>query len=153
MKDSFIAYTAGILDGEGSIQINPAKNTNGIRYWGLTIQIASTNKNLIKKLKKVWKMGWITKWKPNGSRKNRNSYNWRIYSTQATFLLNKILPYLIIKKEHAKLALEFQKYVANGRFSLSKKMSKQRTKIALKLRKLNFDSGKAIARKIKGAVR
>lgn len=42
-----IAYTAGLLDGEGSIQINPHSTNNGKKSLGLTIQVSSNEKPLI----------------------------------------------------------------------------------------------------------
>lgn len=37
IAESIKAYTAGILDGEGSIQINPVKSQAKNRYWNLPV--------------------------------------------------------------------------------------------------------------------
>jgi len=140
-----VAYTAGILDGEGSIQINPSKRSkDSQRYWALTIQVSSGCEEMLQFLKKEWGVGSITSWKPKGKKKYRRSYNWRLGSKASRELLTSVLPYLQIKHENAELALEFGNYVAAKKGGLTKAMSKQRSRIALKLRKLNQKYGKGV---------
>lgn len=147
------AYTAGILDGEGSIQINPSKSQGKHKFWCLTVQISSNNKALMYWLKNLWKIGNVTIWKARGSKKNRKSYNWRLYSYKAKRLLEEIRPYLIIKKEHTKLALEFGKYVNIKGFRLSKTTIKKRNQITKKMRTLNLENGKGITRPFRKGIR
>ena len=137
------AYTAGIIDGEGSIQINPV--ISGKRYyWGLTIQVSSGDKRTLEELRREWgDIGKVSTWKPKGSRKNRVSCNWRLYDKQADFLLKNVLQFLRIKRKHAEIALEFRKYRGDKPFSLTPQKIKKRKILALKLRGLNQKYGKA----------
>jgi len=141
INQKIILYTAGFVDGEGSIQINPAKSGKK-SYWGLTIQTTNSDKDVLEYLRNEWGgIGTVTGYKPNKS-KNR-SYNWRIYSKEAELFLNKLFPYLIIKKEEARLALEFRKLTGFKRGQLTETISKKRTKIAMRLREIHRTIGKA----------
>ncbi len=137
-----IAYTAGMIDGEGSIQINPSRSGKKY-YWYLTVQISSGDKKTLQDLRNEWgEIGSITVWKPKGSRKYRQSCNWRFYNKEAEFLLNKVLPFLRIKKEYALTAIEFRKFRGKGPKSLTAEMIKKRKFLALKLKRLNQRYGK-----------
>lgn len=142
MINTMIAYTAGIVDGEGSIQINQTTNNYGKKYWNLTVQVSSNDLNVLTKLKSIWKLGTITKWKAKNNKKNRNSYNWRMYSNEAEIFLNKIKNYLIIKKARAIIALKFRKYVMGGKNTLTPRISLMRNKLAFEIRRLNSINGK-----------
>lgn len=145
LNKTIIAYTAGILDGEGSIQINPSKNYQnpfGKKYWSLTVQISSNNLKVLNYLQKNWNIGFITKWKARGAKLGRSSYNWRIYSKHAQKLLTILYPFLIIKKSQAKIGLKFIKYVGYKRNRITGKISKIRNNLAFKMKELNDKNGK-----------
>ena len=147
MRKELIAYTAGLVDGEGSIQINPnglKKGSKRNRYWGLSIQVSSGDGKNLKRLCKEWGVGKVGEWLPKGSRKDRRSYNWRLYSKEAELFLQTILPYLRIKKQNAKLALKFRKLVGFSSWHLPEKVSEKRTLLALKMRELNQKFGKGL---------
>ncbi len=134
-----IGYTAGILDGEGSIQINPGNYPNNrYNYLAPSIQISSNHKLTLMKLKNYWKIGTITSWISKNSPKKNISYNWRIYGRKNIEKFLKILvPFLSIKKQKAKLMLEFCKYCPGRGKNLSKQQLKKRGEIFISLRKLN----------------
>ena len=103
-----ISYLAGIIDGEGSIYIQSRKRSDAIDYFP-RFQIANTDKKL---------MDWIhSKFGGNLFQKNRTRHNpkWRLqyewFTTRKLMdqLLELIIPYLICKKEHAQVMLEFRK--------------------------------------------
>lgn len=109
MQDANWPYLAGLIDGEGHIGV-----TKGCRYWGetkypaysLQISIANNDLGLMQYLIKHFggvyyvhtrknpnaRVGYI--WHPKGH-KNKEQ------------LLLAVIPYLVIKPEQAKLALEF----------------------------------------------
>lgn len=144
VKNTIKAYTAGIVDGEGSIQINPSNIRKSEKaWWGLTVQISSGDKNVLYFLKKNWKdIGNITEYKARGSRKNRKNYNWRLYSKEAENFLINIFPYLIIKKEQAYVGLKFRKLTGFKKGQLTKDIIKKRKDLAIKIKKLNQKYGK-----------
>lgn len=147
------AYTAGILDGEGSIQINPSQSQARNKYWNLSIQISSNDIKMVKRLLKIWEIGSITKWKAKGSKRNRMSYNWRIHCSKSGWFLTSLLPYLIIKKEHAKVGIKFRKYTGIKGTRLSKEAIVNRNKLAKQLRKLNLKNGKGKLRPFQKGVK
>jgi len=100
-------YAAGFIDGEGSIQINPSKSGGGKRhYWGVTVQISSNCREVLDFLNLIYG-GHITSWVSKKSTQKKTSYNLRFYGGDASNILEKVIPYLIIKKEHATMALKF----------------------------------------------
>ena len=103
-----ISYLAGIIDGEGSIYIQSRKRSNYIDYFP-RFQIVNTDKKL---------MDWIhSKFGGHLCQKNRVKHNpnWRLqyewFTTRPVMdqLLKLIIPFLICKKEHAEVMLEFRK--------------------------------------------
>jgi hypothetical protein len=142
MEQSIISYTAGLLDGEGSIQINPSKSASGKCYWNLTVQISSGCRKVLDELHGCWNFGNVKSYQPKGKRSYRRSCYWRMYSKQAEEFLREILPHLRIKREHAELALEFRRYVGYRRGQLTEEISSKRNEIALKMRELNQLYGK-----------
>ena len=99
-KDRHFAYLAGLIDGEGNVGVYRSKNQKG--YWGyaLNINVSNSDRRIMKHL--VQHFGgtfrWGTRsyiWKPNGGK------------NKASWLLNGIYPYLVVKHEQALLILDF----------------------------------------------
>lgn len=97
-------YFAGLFDGEGTLRIS----YNG-RQYQLLASLGMTHRNPIDSLLDRFG-GWVetrqntgTKWKP--------IYVWRASSTGALLLIEAIHPYLLVKNEHARVALEFQSLI------------------------------------------
>lgn len=108
MKRTDLAYLAGIVDGEGSIQIRKHRDKRvspGFCYQ-LVINVANTNE---------WLINWIhLNFGGNIYRKRKLAqhykqvYLWSASSLQAKTLLELVLPYLRIKKVQTEIALQFQ---------------------------------------------
>ena len=115
-NDTCIAYIAGLFDGEGNIMINKVIK-NKKTYYFLSINITNVNLDSLEYVKKIFNIGSIS----IGNRKRKNNhrvvYKLRIYSNEASFFLEKILPFLIIKKEQALLAIDFQKRLLCARLT------------------------------------
>lgn len=92
-----IAYLAGIIDGEGCIRLAKCYSKNAGRLH-IRITVANRSLKLVKWLKKK------TGWKYN-IHANSGAFYWRVTSEGARKILKLILPYLVIKKAQAKLAL------------------------------------------------
>lgn len=146
------AYTAGLVDGEGSIQINASRGrAKGTAYWSLTVQVTSSVAGFFEELRSEWSdIGSITSWKPRGKREWRRSYNWRIYAAQAEWFLVAILPWLRLKHEQAQVAIEFREFIgAKGAYGLTAEKIERRQQLALQMQSLNARNGKAILTRTK----
>ncbi len=99
-------YLSGIFDGEGCICLSKSHENNRPRY-RVELSISMNDRISLEVFQKYFggniNIG-------NGKRHNRIAHDCYVlkYSTQKTKeILTKLLPYLLIKKEQAKIALEF----------------------------------------------
>jgi hypothetical protein len=105
MTKEIIAYTAGLFDGEGCVDIFKA-----------SVSKASKNPSFLLRVVITQKQGLIMNWlKDNfggnvqmSKRKDNYIYRWDIRSQQAKHFLILIQPYVIIKKEQVDLAIEYE---------------------------------------------
>jgi hypothetical protein len=108
------SYLAGMIDGEGCISIWRTKarahdyESSGKTYgsFNLRIQVYNTSLELMKWL--VANFGGVYHTRLHVKDEHKNSYSWRPKGENNTKkMLLGILPYLVIKTEQAKLALEY----------------------------------------------
>ena len=110
------AYTAGILDGEGSISLavhTTRKTASGRPSTGpkVLLQVSSTDRGLIDWLCKTWGAGHVaTTYRPKKSH-HKIAYGWRVWGASAAEILQATLPYLKIKAPQARLAIEYRALV------------------------------------------
>jgi len=129
------AYFAGLFDGEGCIHIARIKRNYGaFYYFQLHLIFSNTNKQVMDYLTSKFGGNLIIR-KPYKKRQ-RSYYMWRIYSQKAKELLEIILPYLIIKKEEALLAIKFQSTLNYEPKKLSLETIIERDEIAEKVKQL-----------------
>jgi len=111
--DDALIYLAAFIDGDGSIRlhriIKKYKNFNGIAYKPMII-VYNTNKIIIDWMYKIFG-GKIRIRNNNTQKNNKICYWWYVDYKKAIDIINEILPYLDIKKEQAKLNLEYQQYI------------------------------------------
>ncbi|RKX50680.1 MAG: hypothetical protein DRP25_05140, partial [Thermotoga sp.] len=106
-----LKYLAGLFDGEGSVAIVKAKTQYSSPNYILNIRIVNTNKELLEKIKSKFGGSVIKKTKNKLYGKNHNvCWVWIAQSNIAKNILERILPYLIIKKKHAEIGIKFQTY-------------------------------------------
>jgi len=110
-------YVAGIIDGEGTITIGRNEYTNtktgkyrhGQAYHGVhyasVISVKNTDERLMKWLKSRFGGEYYTEKRTNETWKD--SYKWYHCAKDKESFLLSILPYLVIKREQAKILLEF----------------------------------------------
>jgi hypothetical protein len=100
------AYTAGIIDGEGCIQIKRIRANNGKTYHGLAVAVTNTDRSLLEWLAATWNAVSVT---PNPTSGIRDKPQWivRWHGSVARELLEAIRPYLIVKRRQADLAISF----------------------------------------------
>jgi len=100
-KDMIVAYAAGFFDGEGCV--NCSANKSGSPF--VRIMVANTNIEVLELFKSYWG-GDIQK----SSRSKdhwKQAYNWRLANSDASTFLREILPFLVIKKDQASAAIQF----------------------------------------------
>lgn len=105
--DLNLSYIAGIIDGEGSICISHQRQG---KYDSLTVQVNVTNTQpiLIHWLQQYFDCGFIVK-RSDKRLKNRTVYWWIVRSQKAVkTVLEKVYPYLFLKRRQAKLCLILQ---------------------------------------------
>lgn len=103
-----IEYFAGLFDGEGCIHIRKSKRPSGIWGYQLSCVLGMVTPKPIHLLKKTFGGSiYIAKKK----RPNRDCHNWTVCSRIALRFLEQVEPHLIVKKEEALLAMEFQAHV------------------------------------------
>lgn len=111
-----LAYYAGVFDGEGHITICISKRANGSAQYWLQIGVCNTYVPLLDNFKADFGVGHLSKlYGPKSNAPRIPAMCWRCTSNQAMYILEAMLPFLRIKKEPAKLAIEFQKHSFSSR--------------------------------------
>ena len=120
MKESDIAYIAGLFDGEGSIHYKKApekkkkhRGKPGYRVsnsWRINMEVTMTDSLVINWLRETLKVGTVTKKPRKGLRKNGTKYlmqyRWRCTFRDAYYVCCLIYPYSITKLEKVKQILD-----------------------------------------------
>lgn len=101
--DTGIIYLAGIVDGEGCINIVKYHKENRYRY-RLQLRVINTNRELVDWIKERWG-GWITS-RNRGSQ--RTVYEWIVTDQAAEDMLAEMNGWLIVKRDQANIALDFR---------------------------------------------
>lgn len=98
------AYHAGLLDGENTLSLGCYPNNKGNPNFKKQIIFTNTFRPVVEQFLRYG--GYIRTVPASGNRKER--YNWQLHEKhdQEKFLL-KMLPYLIVKREPAKILLEY----------------------------------------------
>lgn len=96
---------ATVLDCEGWISLQKIGNSRGIGLV-LALGVGNTNYKLTNWLKETFG-GSVSK-TIRESIKHKDYYTWRINADKAKCILQRALPYMLLKKEQANLAIHFQ---------------------------------------------
>jgi len=104
-----LAYTAGIIDGEGSIQITRTKRKDSYNGVALEMRVLVGNtKEWLCQWLKMQFGGSVSVWK--SQKPNWNPcYVWQLRGQKASEFLGTIKPFLQLKGEQADLAIQFEK--------------------------------------------
>ncbi len=96
-------WLAAIVDGEGSLTIHKRANNRKNPTYGAMLRVHNTDKRLIDKVRLITNnIGSVQVVKKEGYRK---LYGWCVMSNQAKTVIEDIYPYLISKKDQAKIVL------------------------------------------------
>jgi hypothetical protein len=107
------AWAAGFIDGEGSVRIrhihNKRKNTHS---YGVSLSASQIVREPLEKLELMFGGATCLKAPVEYQRATHAPYyTWMNTGTSAVAAIQVILPWLTVKREQAKLALEFQEIV------------------------------------------
>jgi hypothetical protein len=116
MSDFELPYAAGLFDGEGSISLVRHHNN---RWPSPQVAGASTDYEVVRWLQIRFGGSVVTK-KPRSSA-HSVSYDWRLTDRRALSFLDRIRPYLVIRRKIRRIDLLLDDYLActprNGRYS------------------------------------
>lgn len=107
-----LAYLAGMIDGDGYISIVRSVRA-GKEYFGAQIGIAGTRREPHDLAASIWG-GVVSRYEP-ANPNHRAQYQWSRQGAAAAEIIDAIAPYLLIKREHASLAVELHDYVCEAR--------------------------------------
>jgi len=104
-KKEWTKYIAGFFDAEGCIHITK-KIRDKKEYYCLAVTLVNTYKPIIEKIAVYYEKPIYIK-KDKRNKKYKTLYLVNFINRQAKRVLKDILPYLIIKKKKAEIAMEF----------------------------------------------
>jgi hypothetical protein len=133
MLDIYAPYIAGLLDGEGTFTIRWNRRSRRPSFSPL-IMVQMTHEGVISFLGKTLQVTYTTK-----VRKSRRTYYVLRITTkhEMVMMLIALSPWLIVKKEHAQIILEFIAMKERKELTRKEIMSK-RAKLYLRIRQLNL---------------
>lgn len=109
-----LSYFAGIIDGEGCIGIE--RLSAGVHrkraYYCSRLTVINTDENLMKLLVGFFKGSYNTRKKIEG---RKTCYRWHVFGKNQVYALQKLIPFLFIKKAQALLLIEYNKTMKRGR--------------------------------------
>lgn len=112
-----IQYIAGFFDGEGSINIyhiKPNKWRRKNEGYEFSVYIHNTDKKIIDLFQ--GQFGGYVNVRKRKTEKWKDGYDWKLSSVQAKNFLKRIYPFLLIKKERARIVIEFQEVKEQKRY-------------------------------------
>ena len=131
---SSIIWSAGFFDGEGHIAINHLLRQDGNHEYRMKLEVANTVKESLEVLQSLW--GGSIYEKKMTSPRYKAAWRWVVSARLAVTALKDMLPFLVIKQERAKLAIEFAESL-NHPYRVSESESFIRLSMIAKMRELN----------------
>lgn len=101
---ALLGWAAGAIDGEGTIGVYLHKG-----HYRLTLAVYNTDPRMVLQLQELF--GGSTHTYNNSNKKGRPYFVWIQRAQQARQTLEILLPFFVIKKEQALLAIEFSSIV------------------------------------------
>lgn len=138
MKEEILmSYLAGIMDGDGSFSLQKLKHVSKSSLYFPVLQLGMQNENILKMFTE--KFGGSYHLRKNDARYNFPFYTWRLRSIKNVIpCLQKLIKYLVLKKERAQFLLDFClnfKFIRG--YAISKDVLIEREKAYLKMGKFN----------------
>lgn len=111
-EPTVLAYLAGVFDSDGYISAHRSTR-NGKAYYAARVGIAGTRRQPHDLAASLWG-GTVSLYIPKNPR-HRGQYQWSRTGDVAAEIITQVLPYLLVKQEQARIALEVQEHVQFGR--------------------------------------
>ena len=131
-----LIYIAGLFDGEGHIFITedkrPAYKTS---LHILRTGITNTNREVIEWVYSLFPATWEMRIRNKNHPHWKPCFFWEASSNKALYFIKMIYPYLRIKKEQARLAIEFQEKWQDRRYLNNRNTKGQIKKTSSKIYK------------------
>jgi hypothetical protein len=130
---------AAYIDGEGCILLNDIGGGARRRHrsHSLRVVVTNTSQELMQWLMLNFPGGKITKqWRPPSKPHWADCWHWQVSSVKAEKLLAACLPYMVIKRVQAELALEFRATVHRGDYQISPELRAKRAELMDKVNSL-----------------
>jgi hypothetical protein len=106
-EDLIMAYVAGLIDGDGSISLIRENRASGFKYYPC-IQLSNIFEGMINLLHQTF--GGCKKIKTHQSHAKKTQYVWNVRGLESCIkFLEKVLPFLVLKKKQAKVLLDYVK--------------------------------------------
>lgn len=100
------AYAAGLFDGEGCVSIGKGRRASAVvPIYSLSVKITQDDTEALHFIRNLWG-GQIRPRKPRPDGKIAS--DWTSHSRAAGLFLADILPFLIVKRDEAEIAVKFQ---------------------------------------------
>jgi len=129
------AYLAGIIDGEGCIYIHKWRDKGKYFGYTLVLHISNTDYSLIRWIRE--RFGGIV-YTRKRRRKTKNTHSIQLLHGTANFILGKVYPYLVLKREQARVAFAFRATYKKGNAAgLNNEIIKERNRLIQEMHKLN----------------
>jgi hypothetical protein len=104
---SDLAYFAGFFDGEGTVSITPAPHHT------LQVSVANTDGSVCLLFKDRFR-GSVTTQQDGRRPEWKPCFHWTTRAQMAEDFVRAVLPWLVVKRVHAELALSFRETFHNG---------------------------------------
>ena len=116
MRDIDRAWLAAVVDAEGSIIVSRIKQGPQVKRgysFRATLSISNTNEDFLQHVKQIIGTGNLCRL-PEHRKNWKDKFQYLANANTLRAILPEILPYLIIKREQAKLVLEFLSQINVG---------------------------------------
>jgi hypothetical protein len=106
VKETDLAWLAGIIDGEGCIRITQEKR-NPRMYYYARVTVTNTDARILNKVDSLFPGSLYQLTSKTRGSKDRPCFTWMRENMHAGEVLRAVLPYLVGKRDQAELALRF----------------------------------------------
>ena len=139
-----MVWLAAVVDGEGWIGIRERSKNKG--YYYSLLEITNTNLEFLNKVVSITGMSRIYS-KKRKNKKWKDTFRWILEGDRVVDILTQIIPFLIIKRKQAELAIllqntnkqygELKRTDGKGGTLLSEREKEYRKSLYLQIRELN----------------
>lgn len=106
ITDAEAGYSAGVVDGEGTLSMTKREySANWSPNYAVIVEVTNTKREMCDWLKETTGIGTVSP-KTHTNKRHKRTYVWKLDRHEMAAFLNRILPFLVIKEDQARLLLE-----------------------------------------------